>query len=74
MGLPAAMGRGVGRALFLHAASRAKELGYRELRMESDPNAEAFYRPMGAERIGTNRQMLEGQPRELPVLACRLIG
>ena len=58
--LPAVMGRGAGRALFTHACTRVKELGGRELAIESDPNAEGFYRHMGAIRTGTNRNELDG--------------
>jgi GNAT superfamily N-acetyltransferase len=64
----AAMGRGVGRALFAHAANRTKELGFRALEIESDPNAEGFYLRMGARRIGSRITELDGQRRELPVL------
>src|ERR1041385_3924590 len=50
--LPDAMGQSVGRSLFHHAVERARELGFREMQIESDPNAEKFYRHMGARRIG----------------------
>jgi len=66
--LPAAMGRGVGRALFIHAIATATELGCREMEIESDPNAEGFYQHMGAQRVGTNCLVLDGHSRELPVL------
>ncbi|MEJ2735480.1 MAG: GNAT family N-acetyltransferase [Anaerolineae bacterium] len=66
--LPEAMGRGVGRSLFFHALERAKALGFRELGVESDPNAEGFYRRLGAHRVGTNVYTVEGHRRELPVL------
>ena len=46
--LPDAMGRGVGRSLFLHAIERTKALGFGELEIESDPNAEGFYQRLGA--------------------------
>ena len=52
--LPEAMGRGVGRSLFRHALERARILGFRELEIESDPNAEGFYRRIGAHRVGTS--------------------
>ena len=66
--LPDAMGRGVGRSLFLHCLERARALGCRELKIESDPNAEGFYQHMGAQRVGVNVKELDGQCRELPVL------
>ena len=52
--LPEAMRRGVGRSLFSHALERARNLGFRELEIESDPNAEGFYQRMGAQRVGTS--------------------
>jgi GNAT superfamily N-acetyltransferase len=48
--LPAATGCGVGRALFLHALERMQALGFQELEIESDSNAEGFYRRLGAHR------------------------
>lgn len=66
--LPLAMGRGVGRALFEHAAGQAKALGFRHIKIEADPNAEGFYQRMGARRTGSNRTEVEGQLRELPLL------
>ena len=49
---PDAIGRGHGRRLWCHAVALACALGARRMRVESDPFAEAFYRAMGAERIG----------------------
>ena len=66
--LPDSMGRGVGRALFLHAVQRVRELGGRELEIESDPNAEGFYQRMGAHRVGVDIKEIDGQRRELPIL------
>ena len=66
--LPQAMGRGVARALFQHAAGQAKALGHSCFKIEADPNAEGFYRRMGAKRTGSNRTEVEGQLRELPLL------
>jgi hypothetical protein len=47
-------------------------LGFRELEIESDPNAEGFYQRMGARRAGTS--IHEGQQgrRELPILIYEL--
>jgi GNAT superfamily N-acetyltransferase len=70
--VPDAMGRGLGRAMFFHAIERTRELGGRELRIESDPNAEGFYRHMGAHRAGESIKELDGQRRELPVLIYEL--
>ena len=66
--LPDAMGRGVGRSLFIHGLQRARELGCRELEIEADPNAEGFYQHMGARRVGASVKELAGVRRELPVL------
>jgi GNAT superfamily N-acetyltransferase len=66
--LPDWMGRGVGRALFHHALERTKTLGFRELEIESDPNAEGFYLHLGARRAGASIKELDGQKRELPIL------
>jgi GNAT superfamily N-acetyltransferase len=66
--LPDCMGRGVGRSLFHHALERAQALGFRELEIESDPNAEGFYRHLGARRVGVSVKGWAGQRRELPIL------
>ncbi len=65
---PEAMGCGLGRALFEHAAARAAEAGARHLEIESDPHAEGFYLRMGARRVGEKVYTLENHPRVLPVL------
>ena len=70
--LPSAMRQGIGRALFLHAIERAKALGARILEIESDPNSEAFYHRMGAQRVGARITHFEGQSRELPRLVYRV--
>ncbi|MCA9876599.1 MAG: GNAT family N-acetyltransferase [Thermomicrobiales bacterium] len=49
---PAAMGKGVGRQLWERALRAARELGARDLVLQSDPHAEGFYRSRGARRIG----------------------
>jgi GNAT superfamily N-acetyltransferase len=66
--LPEWMGRGIGRSLFCHAVERVKALGFQELEIESDPNAERFYLQLGARRVGTNTYAVDRQRRELPVL------
>jgi GNAT superfamily N-acetyltransferase len=65
---PEHMGAGLGRALFDHAARRAASLGAEVLSIEADPNAEGFYRRMGARRVGENVYGIEGQQRVLPLL------
>jgi len=71
---PAAMGRGLGRELFEHAAQEGRALGYTALRIEADPNAEQFYQRMGAKRVGLRRTIVLGTERELPLLICELDG
>ena len=63
---PQQMGRGVGRALFEHTIQRATQLGFTELELSADPNAEGFYNRMGAVRIGEVRADMDGEPRVLP--------
>ena len=65
--MPAAMKRGIGRALFEHAAAQATNLGFDCIKIEADPNAEGFYKRMGARRTGTNVTEIEGERRELPL-------
>jgi GNAT superfamily N-acetyltransferase len=49
---PSAIGSGVGGLLYRDATTRARQLGFRELMLDSDPHAEDFYLHMGAVRIG----------------------
>ncbi len=68
---PDAIGRGYGRRLMEHAIATAKRLGYHAMLIHSDPNAEPFYRAMGAEPIGTVPSgSIPG--RELPLLRVDL--
>jgi GNAT superfamily N-acetyltransferase len=69
--LPSSMGRGIGRALFEHAATEVNRLGFRSMKIEADPNAEGFYKRMGAIRIGTSTSETCGERRELPLLEYR---
>lgn len=68
---PAVMGQGIGRALFAHALKRAAELQAEMLEIEADPNAESFYRHMGARRVGEIVSEIEGQSRILPLLVAQ---
>ncbi len=56
----------IGKALWLHAVQTARDLGYAELQITADPNAEGFFVKMGAQRISKTRSPVEGE--ELPVL------
>ncbi len=70
---PAFHGRGLGRALFAEAAQQARAAGATELRIKSDPNAEAFYLKRGAVRTGLEVYHLLGNiRREVPWLSYRL--
>jgi GNAT superfamily N-acetyltransferase len=69
--LPRAMGRGIGRALFEHAVATASRLGSNLIKIEADPNAEGFYKRMGATRAGTSVSEVEGERRELPLMEYR---
>ena len=69
---PEHMGNGVGRTLFMYVKERAASLEIPALELSSDPNAEGFYRRMGATRIGEARSEIEGQPRVLPRLMVNL--
>ena len=68
---PNSIGRGIGRALFKHAVEQARAAGSVTIKIEADPNAEGFYRQMGAKRVGTSMSEVEGTPRELPILEYR---
>jgi GNAT superfamily N-acetyltransferase len=70
--VPVAMRRGVGRALFEHAAAQAGGLGFNSIKIEADPNAEGFYQRMGARRTGTRISEVGGTRRELPLMEWRL--
>jgi len=69
---PLQMGKQIGKHLFTHAMTTAKELGAAEVEVEADPHAVGFYERMGAMRVGENVYELEGQPRILPLLIYRL--
>jgi GNAT superfamily N-acetyltransferase len=64
---PAAMGRGVGRALLADAQQAAAGRGWTRMRIASDPGAEGFYLAHGAQRLGVVPSgSVPG--RELPLL------
>ena len=70
---PEALGTGLGRALLDHACARASEVGCRVLVIQSDPNAEGFYRALGARRVG-ERESASIPGRQLPLLELPLVG
>lgn len=66
---PSAIGQGVGRLLFEHNLARGRELGFTRFRIDADPNAESFYRKMGAVRVGNapSGSVPGGTPPQLTV-------
>jgi GNAT superfamily N-acetyltransferase len=67
---PAAMGKGVGAALFRAAQARAKTLGARTLEWEAEPNAVGFYERMGARYLRDSPPTAFG--RVIPVMGVDL--
>jgi predicted N-acetyltransferase YhbS len=63
---PDDIGGGVGASLLRDAIERARAAGGTVLRIVSDPNAEGFYRRMGARRVGEAAATPAG--RMLPIL------
>ena len=49
---PDVIGTGLGRRLWVHAVETARSLGVAMITLDADPNAEPFYRCMGAETVG----------------------
>lgn len=71
--LPAYIGQGLGRRLFVEMVHVARHEGTMNLFICSDPNAEVFYVKMGAVRIGQEVYTLpDGARREVPLLMHRL--
>jgi N-acetylglutamate synthase-like GNAT family acetyltransferase len=70
---PAHMRKGAGRLLLTHAVETARAVGFKTLLIAADPNAEGFYRAMGAVRTGSvASEVTPG--RELPLLRLDLQG
>jgi GNAT superfamily N-acetyltransferase len=72
---PAVIGRGIGRALWDHAVTKARAEGLARLKVLSDPFALGFYRAMGATLSGKIRSSVrapDGSERSLPVLHYEL--
>jgi len=65
---PEHIGTGVGKELFIHAMRQAAGQDVSEVEIFSDPNAEGFYKKMGAYRMGETVSEVDGQPRALPRL------
>ena len=69
---PEKIGSGTGKELLMHAMETAAFLNAAALEISADPNAEGFYKRMGARRIGEVHSEIEGQPRTLPRLTIDL--
>ena len=67
---PGYIGRGYGRMMFEHMVGTLRSVGGITLEILSDPNAEGFYRRMGAVRVGERPSRVDGRP--LPVLEYRV--
>ena len=70
--MPEYIGKGIGKALFLHAVEQSRQRGLKALQLEADPNAIGFYKKMGMYKIGERQYEIEGQPRILPTMEMLL--
>lgn len=70
--LPAYIGTGVGKELFLDAMERAAKMKVREVGITADPNAGGFYKHMGAEQVGEIDSEVEGTERKIPRYKLKL--
>ena len=68
---PDAIGSGYGKLLWTHAVETARQLGSQEMIIHSDPFAEAFYKAMGARRVGVIASTIRAV-RTLPLLRFTL--
>jgi len=68
---PVAIGSGVGRALISHAKSYIGVCGGGTLSIQGDPNAEGFYRAVGAQLIG-RRESASIPGRLLPMFSIEV--
>ena len=68
---PQHIGTGLGKQLFVHALQRATDRDISEVEISADPNAEGFYKKMGARRIGEVRADMDDKPRTVPRLSIK---
>ena len=68
---PMFIGKGYGRKLMAHAQQKARDLGYSQIVIQGDPNAEQFYRAAGGSVVGT-RKSTSIPDRELPLFRIAL--
>jgi RimJ/RimL family protein N-acetyltransferase len=59
---PRFMGRGIGRALLARCLQQVAAWGVEAIHIDSDPNAEPFYKSCGAVRVGERPAPIEGEP------------
>ena len=69
---PHAQRQGIGRTLFQQVVTHARENRWPQLEIESDPNAEGFYRSMGAQPTGTSAAGSDGHSRPLTLFSLDL--
>ena len=69
---PERIGHGLGWQLVEHAVQAVRTSGVLSLTVESDPNAEGFYRHLGFQRIGWVQADAEETVRRLPLLRLEL--
>lgn len=68
---PAKIGNGLGRIMWQDAMATATAAGFEYLTIAAEPNAEGFYRKMGAERVGeTPSESIPG--RMLPLMQVKV--
>ena len=65
---PDEIGHRVGQQLMEHVIRQAAQTEHEIMEIESDPNAEGFFKKMGARRVGARIYKLEGSQRMLPLL------
>lgn len=69
---PTFIGQGLGEQLFHHAASKARQLGYQTMSIQSDPFAEGFYYKLGCAKVG-EKPSLSIPGRVLPAMVFDLL-
>jgi ribosomal protein S18 acetylase RimI-like enzyme len=73
--LPQAQRRGIGQRLLAAAVDAARRRGLAALRIESDPNAAAFYESCGARKVSERAAPMPGAlERVLPLLVIDVAG
>lgn len=66
---PEAAGTGCGRALWEHAVATSRAMGATVMTLDADPNAEPFYRRMGAETVA----VADWEPPMMPGWRLRMM-